>query len=80
MSCRICAEFCGDVRIELPDDLRRVVDVVGPAVRDGRLVIDAGDLQWQDIIDCRLHCAKCGQRFTLTCETYHGSGGSWSTV
>jgi hypothetical protein len=80
VACQKCNEFCGEVRIDLPDDLRRVVDSVTSAVREGRLVVDNGDLSWSDIVECELHCPNCGQKFQLSCETYHGRGGRWGAA
>jgi hypothetical protein len=31
-----------------------------------------------DVFRVRLECPVCAQRFSLSCETYHGSGGRWS--
>ena len=35
---------------------------------------------WPDVIDYYFRCAKCGQRFQLSAETYHGNGGEWSRL
>ncbi len=35
---------------------------------------------WPDYIGCRFQCSDCAQRFELSVETYHGSGGRWSAV
>lgn len=44
------------------------------------LTIVDGDLQWSDVMECTLRCVSCGQRFRLTCETYHGSGGTFGPI
>jgi hypothetical protein len=36
------------------------------------------DGPWDDSILYLFRCAKCGARFTLSAETYHGRGGTWS--
>ena len=30
-----------------------------------------------DVITHVFECCNCGQRFRLSADTYHGSGGSW---
>ena len=34
---------------------------------------------WPDMIKADFRCANCGELFHLRCETYHGSGGRWSS-
>lgn len=80
VTCQDYNEFCGDVRIDRPDTLRKVIDAITPALERGRLEIESGNLDWCDFIECNLHCPTCGQKFELRCETYHGSGGRWSAV
>lgn len=36
-------------------------------------------IAWPDVLRVELECPACRQRFSLSCETYHGSGGRWST-
>jgi hypothetical protein len=35
---------------------------------------------WNDIIGYGFDCTNCGQLFSLSAETYHGSGGEWRPV
>ena len=60
------------------DELRACLYFKG--IRPGRLEVVAGSLQGADMIDCLLRCATCGQRFELSCETYHGTGGRFERV
>ena len=32
---------------------------------------------WGDIVSHEFKCTGCGQKFRLSAETYHGSGGEW---
>ena len=32
---------------------------------------------WPDAFAYGFRCSSCGQAFTLSAETYHGSGGRW---
>lgn len=32
---------------------------------------------WPDVLQYWFECPACAQRFELTIETYHGSGGVW---
>jgi len=75
--CSICEEFNHEVVIRLPYELEHVLSFVRPAIEAGRLQIDNGSLQWDDVIDCNLSCPHCHQHFHLGVETYHGSGGRW---
>jgi hypothetical protein len=45
-------------------------------VKPGVLVIEDGDLQWSDSMECVLRCTACGQRFKLSfCR-----GGSFGPI
>ncbi|MCH9723365.1 MAG: hypothetical protein K0U86_00495 [Planctomycetes bacterium] len=44
-------------------------------VKPGLLTIFDGSLQYGDDIECTLECQKCGQKFELYCNIYHGRGG-----
>jgi hypothetical protein len=80
MGCGWCSEFCGHLRIERSDRLDQILTAVAIAVREGRLSLEAGELTRSDYVECDLSCRTRGQRFTLRCETYHGSGGEWRPV
>jgi hypothetical protein len=75
--CSTCAAYSESRPIASPDDLVSLHAILMTAIRSGALEIEFGDLQWDDSIDCTLKCPVCSQRFQLTCDTYHGSGGEW---
>ena len=35
---------------------------------------------WPDVMQYHFECPRCGNRFHLSVETYHGLGGRWSPV
>ena len=55
-------------------------DLVDNGITPGVLRIMDGSLQQGDFISCTLRCTRCGQKFQLTCETYHGGGGNFTPV
>lgn len=42
--------------------------------------IDTQGPYQEDIYAYYFECPECEQLFSLTCNTYHGSGGRWVTV
>lgn len=78
--CSQCDWFDTDVQIKHPADLKRMHNLATVAIANDQLAIANGDLQWSDYIECDLRCTDCGATFRLCCETYHGSGGTWSRV
>ena len=39
------------------------------------------DSVWpSDVIEHQLSCNGCGQKFSLSVETYHGAGGEWHAI
>ena len=34
--------------------------------------------QYEDVLDFNFRCVGCSAAFSLTAETYHGSGGKWT--
>lgn len=92
-ACPHCASLRKTVRIQLPDDLKRVIRVVKDSVADGTLsALDSeaptfsktfeelSTSSWDDYVHYLFACTSCGQRFPLEAETYHGSGGEWKPV
>ena len=78
--CKQCDGFETKVQIKHPAELKWLHNIAAEAVANEQLAIANGDLQWSDYIECDLRCTDCGAMFRLTCETYHGSGGTWSRV
>jgi len=63
-------------------ELREIPPPAHPS--DGNEVIPVAQLldpsvPWPDVLRVRLECPVCAQQFSLSCETYHGSGGRWSS-
>jgi hypothetical protein len=80
VECESCAEFQDEVAIRSSKVLNDLIAKAAAAIADGTLVVVAGDLQWCDSMECELKCATCSRRFELSCETYHGGGGTWRIV
>jgi hypothetical protein len=78
--CPRCAAYAEPQEIRSPGELESILETLRLAIERGNLQIDSGDLQWTDWIDCQMDCPTCGQKFELTCETYHGSGGRWQVL
>lgn len=75
--CGYCEAFRKVVPIRLPQDFYTVQERALAAVRSGVLQVVSGGLGWSDFVECELVCARCGARYQLACETYHGAGGMW---
>src|SRR5689334_23967995 len=90
MSCPRCDDLCQEVPIRTPSELEKVVRLARANLEDGTIVeITSGEeptlLSFSmrngllpDIIQCEFRCIECGEVFFLRCESYHGSGASWS--
>lgn len=80
LMCTSCGQFNATeiTTSQQLEDLHHKLFFAG--VQAGVLTIEDGDLQWSDALECTLRCAACGQRFQLTCETYHGSGGTFGPI
>ncbi len=89
MTCTKCSDLCQEIRIRTPSELDRIVHIAKSSLDDGTIVDTSSaflatpmtDLLkpgWPDIVSADFRCTECGENFHLSCETYHGSGGSWS--
>ena len=93
--CQQCRELQPSYRIKTPGELNRVVKLVQDEVTSGSLIeTDPGKPrnEWQtpfsnllsgprdDVVLCYFSCTGCNRLYCLSCETYHGSGGSWEVV
>jgi phage FluMu protein Com len=91
--CDHCKELNQIFKIETPGDLKKVIRVIADNLTDSTIVegsspmgkfssVPFADLAkgepWDDIVEYFFKCPKCGQKFSLWAETYHGRGGSWS--
>jgi hypothetical protein len=91
VSCTQCQELAVRFRIKSPSDLWKAICVARDNVADNTISeIPGGNMQpqrgfaeitgigvWDDFISYRFVCCSCAQQFSLTAETYHGSGGLW---
>jgi hypothetical protein len=94
MSCERCQDLCVTYKISAPSDLKKAIAIAREHMESGTLrEVDApkpdvaaqapfsnlaAEQPWDDFISFAFVCQGCGQRFTLTAETYHGSGGTWA--
>ncbi len=90
MTCPSCEPYRHQQSIRTPQELSNIVKTLREAVASGILTeraspfrpfmeLDA-DGPWDDLIQHELICSTCAKRYLLSCETYRGSGGSWSAV
>lgn len=49
------------------------------AVEPSFLTLDLAG-PWPDVMRYHFACPRCGQRFELTAETFHGARGKWRAV
>lgn len=94
MPCANCHDLCIRVRIRSPQDLERAIRIASKNVEDGTVVeiekpnpqgaVPFSSLakggQWDDLVSFRFKCPNCGEEFSLSAETYHGSGGYWQPI
>jgi hypothetical protein len=92
--CEHCADLRQRVPIRVPADLRQALRVARANVADGTIIevpptsplayepfsSVSVDGPWADIVGYGFRCVHCGQLFSLSAETYHGSGGEWRPV
>jgi hypothetical protein len=88
-----CAEIPLDPQFRFPSDLHRAVRNLLTAVSTGILIDETGNFQldklahplepgatWpSDILQRTLRCRRCGRRFDLCADTYHGGGSLEAT-
>jgi hypothetical protein len=89
--CPSCKDLNIEFRIKLPSDLRKAIAVARDNLADCTIadvtfsdgkpfeeLVSSG--KWEDILLYHFQCNTCEQRFELSAETYHGSGGWWKPV
>lgn len=93
MACNRCHDLCITYPIRTPGELRKAIVVAAGNVKDDTIeeVLVQGpvvepyvpfdhvvtETASPDVLAYRFRCKNCGEVFSLTAETYHGSGGSW---
>lgn len=92
MTCDRCEGLRIDWPIRSPRELSETLRVAADHVADGTLAelhgpgpaVRLQDLPvegpWPDHVEHTFACTRCGGRFRLTAETYHGAGGRWSPL
>ena len=90
MSCEQCSLFPSASRLSRPAEYLALAVALDALVEQGKLrvlsqtcpldQVQAADVWVDDIIEHSFVCSVCGQRFLLSVETYHGSGGFWGPV
>ena len=91
MACARCKELAVEFQIRVPSELKSAIriardnladhtirEVTSHNVSGRRAFADvAADAPYDDVLSYEFECCSCAQKFTLTAETYHGSGGKW---
>lgn len=95
MACASCQDLCVEFRIAHPSQLQKAISVAGANLADGTLAevtppqpsysqqsfaqLASGGA-WDDVFQYNFICTHCQEQFTLSAETYHGSGGAWQVA
>ncbi len=88
--CPVCSHL-EEIKIEHPSEMLSCVETVKELIASGNFEKLKSNFElenpktedgyWQDdVMYYSLRCKNCGQEFSLCCETYHGSGGSFSRI
>ena len=88
MSCDQCQQFCERERVNNPYEYREVAKQLIDCVNRGVLAVVSGTCPLEaianrtgtwpaDTITHVFRCTRCNQQFTISVDTYHGSGGTW---
>jgi hypothetical protein len=96
LTCYKCEELNKNIKIKLPNDLKFLIRLAKQKQSENVLSVaeDSNDIWvgkpsdfdeitengWSDIVLFEFKCNFCGQRFKLSCETYHGAGGEWKPI
>jgi hypothetical protein len=93
-NCERCSTLRQRFEIRVPADLSKAIRVARDNVADGTIVEVPSPLPginkpfssiladgpWDDSMAYEFRCTTCGQLFSLSADTYHGSGGEWRPV
>jgi len=73
-----------EIKLSSPESLKRIIEEIKTDVANNKLEVlfERGILEngWSDIIDCCYYDYRIKRFKELICETYHGSGGRYSTM
>ena len=86
--CSVCSHL-EEIKIEHPSEMLSCVEMVKELIASGNFEKLKSNFElekpktedgyWQDdVMYYSFRCKNCGQEFSLCCDTYHGSGGSFS--
>jgi hypothetical protein len=79
--CDSCDIFAATTEITSAARLEALLtDLFHEGVQTDILEVVDGSVKWDDVVNSILRCRRCGQRFQLNCETYHGYGGRFEPV
>ncbi len=85
--CNICDDLKVTINIITPGDLKSVLRQINGFITGNSIELISGNYSYSDfnenlprpdIIENSYKCIECDTIFSLFCNTYHGSGGSWS--
>jgi hypothetical protein len=91
VTCARCHELAVEIEIRAPSELRSAISVVRDNLADNTIreittgsrtgqrafADETSGTNFHDVLNYQFECCSCAQRFSLTAETYHGSGGKW---
>jgi len=88
--CENCKGFNEVIKFNRPDEYLNLIAQIKELINQKvfRLIKGNCELekinknsQWpEDFLEHQFGCTKCKQTFELSCETYHGNGGSWKPI
>ena len=92
--CEKCSNMKTRVRIRGLSDFDRVIGIVRESLKEGvirhsaywpegKVLMEMPPFEkedWGDFVLYYFECSACNQRFKLSVEMYHGSGGSWQAI
>jgi hypothetical protein len=92
--CERCSNLNTVFRIKLPEELKQAIRIAKENVANETISVVENETNhwsqpfnqltasggWDDIVSYVFVCNSCGQRFQLSAETYHGSGGEWKPL
>lgn len=86
--CSVCSHL-ESIKIEHLSEMFSCIEIIKALIASGNFEKLKSNFElekpkteegyWQDdVMYYSFRCKNCGQEFSLCCETYHGSGGSFS--
>lgn len=85
--CEECVGLTETQKIEMPYQLYEIVEQIKTFIKNDSIRFKTGNCSvddinskkpWStDVLYLEFECPKCRTEFVLSCETYHGAGGTW---